>query len=110
MEWYRTIFCCVCNWILGDVILENLQIRKKGLNNLGLPIKLKSGFVGKLQLKVPWHNLKNAPIIVKLKDIFLIAQSKPESEVINTHKTFDLINSGMKKIMKTNNRPKSKIN
>jgi vacuolar protein sorting-associated protein 13A/C len=62
-------------------VLENLQLRKKALNSLGLPIKVKSGLIGSLQLKVPWHNIKNEPLIVTIQRVFLIAGPRPDNEV-----------------------------
>lgn len=37
------------------------------------------GFLGKLTLKIPWHNLKSEPVIVKCDNVFAIAT--PSSQV-----------------------------
>jgi hypothetical protein len=60
--------------------LENLQLRKKALNKLGLPVKVKGGYIGKLLLKVPWHNIKNEPLVVQVQKVFILAG--PDTEVL----------------------------
>lgn len=70
----------------GEVSLENLKLKKKALNSLGIPVTVKAGLIGKLQLKVPWHNIKNEPLLIEIDRVFLIAEPKDkvnwdESEV-----------------------------
>jgi len=65
----------------GDVTLENLKLRKKSLNKLDLPIVVKGGTIGKLRLKVPWHNISNERIIITFEKIFLIVGPKVLSQM-----------------------------
>jgi vacuolar protein sorting-associated protein 13A/C len=39
----------------GDVELRNLQLKAEALQELNLPITLKSGLLGRLTLKVHWR-------------------------------------------------------
>uniref|UniRef100_A0A915HM71 Chorein N-terminal domain-containing protein n=1 Tax=Romanomermis culicivorax TaxID=13658 RepID=A0A915HM71_ROMCU len=42
-------------------------------DNLDLPIKLKSGYLNKLVLKVPWKNLYNEPVIAEIDGLYILA-------------------------------------
>lgn len=48
-------------------------MKQTALDELGFPITVKEGFIGKLQLKVPWHNLKNEPLVVIIERVFILA-------------------------------------
>eukprot|EP00026_Physarum_polycephalum_P000021 Phypoly_transcript_00021.p1 GENE.Phypoly_transcript_00021~~Phypoly_transcript_00021.p1 ORF type:complete len:3252 (+),score=335.79 Phypoly_transcript_00021:281-10036(+) len=64
----------------GNASLENLELAESALEYLNLPFTVKKGFLGKLTLKIPWHNLKGEPVIVKCDNVFAIA-----SPCENTH-------------------------
>lgn len=59
----------------GNVILENLQLKKDTLNKRldleEIPLIIKKNFIGRLELKIPWNNVKNEPIIIIIEDVFL---------------------------------------
>ncbi|PRP88859.1 hypothetical protein PROFUN_00327 [Planoprotostelium fungivorum] len=56
----------------GDVVLQDLEINKDALNNLGLPFELKHGIIGKLVLKVPWQSLKSKPVVVQVSEVLVV--------------------------------------
>jgi vacuolar protein sorting-associated protein 13A/C len=68
----------------GDLTLEHLQLRKKALNRLfhevfaGVPIIVKGATVGKLKLKVPWHNIRGEALEVEIDDVCILIG--PQSE------------------------------
>ncbi|EFA79338.1 hypothetical protein PPL_07756 [Heterostelium album PN500] len=59
----------------GNVVLTNLELKEDALANLpiNLPITVKKGFLGRLELKVPWKDLKSKPVIVNIDSIFALA-------------------------------------
>jgi vacuolar protein sorting-associated protein 13A/C len=57
----------------GDVTLENLELKKEALQNFDLPITIKTGFLGRLHLSIPWQNLGSRPAIIRLERIYLVA-------------------------------------
>ncbi|KAG0557949.1 hypothetical protein KC19_11G167800 [Ceratodon purpureus] len=58
----------------GNVELTNMQLKPEALNALKLPIKVKAGFLGSVNLKVPWSRLGQDPVIVELDRIFILAE------------------------------------
>ncbi|KAN0042732.1 hypothetical protein ACTA71_012655 [Dictyostelium dimigraforme] len=59
----------------GSVQLQNLELKEDALANLpiNLPITVKKGFLGKLDLKVPWKDLKSKPVIINIDCIYALA-------------------------------------
>ena len=55
----------------GDISFENLELREEILDTLdtGLPLKLKFGHVGKLQLNFSWANIKSEPVVLILEEV-----------------------------------------
>eukprot|EP00850_Spirogloea_muscicola_P005223 SM000023S07679 [mRNA] locus=s23:814661:836470:+ [translate_table: standard] len=60
--------------LYGKVTLNNLQLKAEGLDLLQLPINVKAGFLGSVQLKVPWSRLGKDPVTVLLDRIFILAE------------------------------------
>lgn len=46
------------------MLLENVRVKESAFAKLGLPIKVKSGSVGKLELAIPYGHLKTKPVRV----------------------------------------------
>lgn len=65
----------------GNVVLRNLRLRTDALDKLKLPIDLCEGFLGRLELHIPWANLKTQPVRVEIADLFVLAAPKCEAEV-----------------------------
>eukprot|EP01132_Coremiostelium_polycephalum_P006743 gene6743-8360_t len=65
----------------GNVVLTNLELKEDALSNLpiNLPITVKKGFLGKLELKVPWKDLKSKPVIVNIDSIYALAVPNQQS-------------------------------
>eukprot|EP00026_Physarum_polycephalum_P000020 Phypoly_transcript_00020.p1 GENE.Phypoly_transcript_00020~~Phypoly_transcript_00020.p1 ORF type:complete len:3396 (+),score=660.90 Phypoly_transcript_00020:132-10319(+) len=63
----------------GNVVLQNLELKEDALSELNLPIDVVKGYLGKLEAKVPWKNLKSQPVIVNLDNIFLLAGPHKQS-------------------------------
>lgn len=41
----------------GNVSMEQLSLKPEAFSDLGLPLVLEQGTIGKLVIKIPWHNL-----------------------------------------------------
>ena len=59
--------------LLGAVELEKLPLKKDALKKLNLPIEVKSGFIGKLKIEIPFRHLKSQPWVVQVDQLYLIA-------------------------------------
>ncbi|CAG8555201.1 10349_t:CDS:10 [Paraglomus brasilianum] len=64
----------------GDVVLKNLQLKKEALDKFDLPVDVLEGYLGELTLNIPWANLRNKPVRAIVKDVYLLAVPKAESE------------------------------
>lgn len=64
----------------GDVKLRDLELRREALDQLKLPINVVEGHLGQLTLKIPWSNLRGAPVQVYIEDVFLLAAPKEDAE------------------------------
>eukprot|EP00727_Mastigamoeba_balamuthi_P013170 m51a1_g8476 hypothetical protein (937) ;mRNA; r:503405-507339 len=56
-----------------DLNKEQLNLKGEALDSLNLPITVKHGVLGKLELSVPWKNLSSKPVIVSIDHVFLLA-------------------------------------
>ncbi|XP_034193125.2 intermembrane lipid transfer protein VPS13A isoform X1 [Osmia lignaria lignaria] len=57
----------------GDTCLTDLKLKPEALYQLGLPIKVEVGLIGKIVLKIPWAGLFSQPIVLCLEDIYIVA-------------------------------------
>lgn len=62
----------------GNVVIQNVQIKKDVLNMLELPIELSFSRIGKLQLTVPWKNLGSSPVELYLEGLWLVVSPKKQ--------------------------------
>ncbi|KAL4704498.1 hypothetical protein ACJJTC_007617 [Scirpophaga incertulas] len=56
----------------GKVELENLPLKKDALRHLGLPVEVKSGFIGKVQLQVPVRQIRSAPWLISIEKLYVV--------------------------------------
>ena len=54
----------------GRVVLENLSLRQDAL--IGLPVRMRTGTIGRLEMVVPWHKLGSLPVTLDLQDVFVL--------------------------------------
>ncbi|KAJ8974057.1 hypothetical protein NQ317_002303 [Molorchus minor] len=64
----------------GKVELENLPLRKDALRHLGLPVVIKAGFIGKVQLQIPVRQIRSAPWVIAFEQLYLVASPLPVHE------------------------------
>ena len=62
----------------GRVVLENLHLRPDALIGL-LPVGVRAGFVGRIEMSVPWHKLGSSPVTLELHDVFVLAMPLNEA-------------------------------
>lgn len=64
----------------GHVQLHGLKLRKESLAKLDLPIEVFEGYLGSLNLEIPWASLKTRPVIISISDLFILAGPKTEMQ------------------------------
>ncbi|XP_076670615.1 intermembrane lipid transfer protein VPS13A isoform X2 [Andrena cerasifolii] len=57
----------------GDTCLTDLKLKPEALYQLGLPIKVEVGLIGKIVLKIPWSGLFSQPIVLCIEDVYIVA-------------------------------------
>ncbi|KMQ93281.1 vacuolar protein sorting-associated protein 13d [Lasius niger] len=57
----------------GEVELENLPLKREALRHIGLPMKIKAGFIGKVRLQVPVRQIRTAPWVIGIEQLYLVA-------------------------------------
>ncbi|KZC14473.1 Vacuolar protein sorting-associated protein 13C, partial [Dufourea novaeangliae] len=57
----------------GDTCLTDLKLKSEALYQLGLPIRVEVGVIGKIILKIPWSGLFSQPIVLCIEDVYIIA-------------------------------------
>jgi vacuolar protein sorting-associated protein 13A/C len=62
----------------GKVVLKNLELRADALDELDLPLRVRSGFLGDLTLDIPFSSLGSQPVVVSIDRIFLVVGTKTD--------------------------------
>ncbi|XP_066588204.1 intermembrane lipid transfer protein VPS13A-like isoform X2 [Prorops nasuta] len=57
----------------GDTYLTDLKLKAEALYQLGLPIRVEVGLIGKIILKIPWSGLFSQPIVLCIEDVYVLA-------------------------------------
>lgn len=57
----------------GEVELENLPLKREALRHIGFPVEVKAGFVGKVRLHVPVTQIRTAPWMIVIEQLYLVA-------------------------------------
>lgn len=60
-------------YILGEVELENLPIRKDALRLLGLPLQVRAGYIGRVRLQIPVRQFRSAPWVILIEQLNVVA-------------------------------------
>ena len=50
----------------GYLVLEDMHIKKSLLDTLELPLTLKHGIIGRLEIRIPWSNLHKESIVIDI--------------------------------------------
>lgn len=64
--------CPVAHFSGRDIILNNLEIRPTVLDDLDLPVKLRSGHLSSLTLKIPFKNLWTQPVVAAVDGLYIL--------------------------------------
>ena len=74
----------------GTVELENLKLKPDIFQVLGLPIKLLTSKIGRIQIKIPWSSWYSNPLVVNIEDLnIFLAPNSPDNW--NEHDARNLI-------------------
>ncbi|KAJ2950876.1 hypothetical protein O0L34_g5236 [Tuta absoluta] len=65
----------------GNVNLTDLKLKPEALYELDLPIDVKIGTIGKVNLQIPWSGLYTQPVVVHIEDVLILVGPA----ISNTH-------------------------
>lgn len=54
--------------------MADLEINPEALVEFNVPFSIKKGVIGKLELSIPWRNLKSKPVVVQIADVFILVE------------------------------------
>ena len=64
----------------GHLLLQNLTIKGSALQRLQLPVLVKAGVIGRVELRIPWSKLATEPTKLKLDQLLLLIGPQSEAE------------------------------
>jgi vacuolar protein sorting-associated protein 13A/C len=67
----------------GQINLHNVEVKPSAFDDLKLPITVKSGRVGSIEIRVSWTKFWSSPIVVVVKDVFVVACPNTNTEVMD---------------------------
>lgn len=53
--------------------MENVPLKTDALSQLGLPIQIRSGFIGKVKLQIPVRQIRSAPWVIAFEQLYVVA-------------------------------------
>lgn len=65
----------------GEVELENVPLKRDILDQLGLPLQINAGFVGKICFQIPLRKIRSEPWVISFEQLYLVAGPKDKNEV-----------------------------
>lgn len=63
----------------GDIELNDVQLKKDIFTKLKLPLQLVYGQIGYLRIQIPWRSLSSKPVVVEIRDVWMVVKPKTES-------------------------------
>eukprot|EP00962_Isochrysis_galbana_P041737 scaffold15396_cov140-Isochrysis_galbana.AAC.1 len=64
----------------GSLLLKNVELRHDVLDGLGLPVAVRGGEVGELEITVPWTKLRTDSVVVRIHQLSLLLAPVCEAE------------------------------
>lgn len=64
----------------GHLLLQNLAVKEVALQRLQLPVLVKAGIIGKVELQIPWSHLKSQPTKLRLENVLLLVGPQSEAQ------------------------------
>lgn len=57
------------DWWNGKVAMDNVELNAKEIAELNLPIRVKSGYIYKISIEIPWKRILSDPVRVYVEGI-----------------------------------------
>lgn len=66
---------------IGEVELENVPLKRDILDQLGLPLEIHVGFIGKICFQIPLRKIRSEPWVISFEQLYLVAGPKDKTVV-----------------------------
>ncbi|XP_050293548.1 intermembrane lipid transfer protein VPS13C-like [Anthonomus grandis grandis] len=83
----------------GTVQLTDLKLKPEALYELNLPIEVKIGTIGKIQIQIPWNALWNQSVVVNIDDIHIIANPVVSNQEFDAEKNKRIVRAFKKRTL-----------
>ena len=70
----------------GHVVLSELELRRDAFDFIEAPVKLKRGFIGKVEFTIPWAKLGSKPVEISMDRVFLVFEPSMEYNAEEYHR------------------------
>jgi len=58
----------------GRAVMRNLKLKKTVLDKFNLAVTVKEGYLGEIDIRIPWTTLSSESAIIKLSDVHILAE------------------------------------
>ncbi|CAH0720243.1 unnamed protein product, partial [Brenthis ino] len=83
----------------GNVNLTDLKLKPEALYELDLPIDVKIGTIGKINLQIPWSGLYTQPVMVHIEDVLILVGPAISNSYFDPEREKRLTRAAKRKIL-----------
>ncbi|CAG9562322.1 unnamed protein product [Danaus chrysippus] len=83
----------------GNVNLTDLKLKPEALYELDLPIDVKIGTIGKVNLQIPWSGLYTQPVVVHIEDVLILVGPAISNSYFDPERERRLTRAAKRKIL-----------
>ncbi|XP_045499068.1 vacuolar protein sorting-associated protein 13A-like [Colias croceus] len=83
----------------GNVNLTELKLKPEALYELDLPIDVKIGTIGRVNLQIPWSGLYTQPVVVNIEDVLILVGPAISNSYFDPEREKRLTRAAKRKIL-----------
>ncbi|KAJ0183073.1 hypothetical protein K1T71_001049 [Dendrolimus kikuchii] len=83
----------------GNVNLTDLKLKPEALYELDLPIDVKIGTIGRINLQIPWSNLYSQPVVFNIEDVLVLVGPAISNSYFDPERERRLTRAAKRKIL-----------
>ncbi|GBP39684.1 Vacuolar protein sorting-associated protein 13C [Eumeta japonica] len=83
----------------GNVNLTDLKLKPEALYELDLPVDVKIGTIGRINLQIPWSGLSSQPVVASVEDVLLLVGPAISNTYFDPEREKRLMRAAKRKIL-----------
>ncbi|XP_072932453.1 intermembrane lipid transfer protein VPS13A-like [Epargyreus clarus] len=83
----------------GNVNLTDLKLKPEALYELDLPIDVKIGTIGRINLQIPWSGLYTQPVVINIEDVLVLVGPAISNSYFDPEREKRLTRAAKRKIL-----------